>query len=270
MKSHNIVSKKRIMQSLHFDFAKQKLDQQENKNSIKKNKNSIKKNWKYLIFSHINRSDSLTNFSQIRKIRFCIFRIDVCSQCISRIRCIIFFIDFSIVFSFAHLVDIFYEHSTVKLHKYRFIDVAKSIWKFWKLQWCYMMWFAFSFVIAELKQLIFVSKCIVYSILNIKFHIDVSFHENTFKTFHFSNIRSIFRSHALQFDSTSYLKSINHRISIRSFLQSSHRCMISSRWKSLLENFKQYVVEKILKYASLRKLYRWKNLHENFKSNQTR
>ena len=34
------------------------------------------------------------------------------------------------------------------------------------------------------------------------------------------------RSHVLQIDSTSYLKSIDYRISIRSFLQSSHRCMI--------------------------------------------
>ena len=38
MKSHNIVSKKRIMQLLHLDLAEQKLDQKKNKNSIKKNK----------------------------------------------------------------------------------------------------------------------------------------------------------------------------------------------------------------------------------------
>ena len=47
-----------------------------------------------------------------------------------------------------------------------------------------------------------------------------------FRTLHSSDIRSITRSHVLQSDLTSYLKSMNHRISIRSFLQSSHRCMI--------------------------------------------
>ena len=69
MKSDSIVSRKRIMQSLHLDFAEQKLDQ-------KKNKNSIKKNKKYLIFSHTNRFDSLTEFNQIKKTRFCILCID--------------------------------------------------------------------------------------------------------------------------------------------------------------------------------------------------
>ena len=63
-----------------------------------------------------------------------------------RIRCIIFFIDFSIIFSFSHCIDIFYEFSIVKLHRYRIIDVANNIWKFWNSQWCYqiMMWLAFS------------------------------------------------------------------------------------------------------------------------------
>ena len=58
----------------------------------------------------------------------------------------VFYIDFSIVFNLTHLVDIFYELSTVKLHRYRVIDVAKNIWEFWNSQWCYqiMMWFAFS------------------------------------------------------------------------------------------------------------------------------
>ena len=44
-----------------------------------------------------------------------------------------------------------------------------------------------------------------------------------------------------------------YRISIRSFLQFSHRCMISSRWKNLLENFKQCIAEKVSKVISLRK-----------------
>ena len=57
-----------------------------------------------------------------------------------------FLIDFSIIFSFSHCIDIFYKLSIVKLHRDRFIDVARSIWKFWNSQWCYqiMMWLALS------------------------------------------------------------------------------------------------------------------------------
>ena len=69
MKPNSIASRERIMQSLHLDLAEQKLDQQESKNSIKKN-------WRYLIFSHINRPDSLTELSQIRKVRICTLCID--------------------------------------------------------------------------------------------------------------------------------------------------------------------------------------------------
>ena len=158
---------------------------------------------------------------------------------------------FSIIFCLLHIFDIFYEVSTVKLHRYWFIDVAKSIWEFWNSQWYYMMWFVFSFVIAKLKHKIFVSWCIFYSILDIDFRIDVSFHENSKHDRNFSDVRS----HVFQFDFTSYLKSLDYRISIRSFLQSSYRCMILdiSRWESLLESFKQHIVEKVLKYSSLKK-----------------
>ena len=227
----------------------------QNRNSIKKNKNSIKKNWKYLIFSHTNRSDSLTNLNQIRKVRICILRIDVCSQKFARIRCIIFLIDFSIIFCLVHIIDIFNGFFTVKLHRYRIIDVASNIWKFWNSQWCYQDYDVICILvnIALLKQKILASWCIVYSILNIDFYIDVSFHEDAYsKRRNFSDVRS----HVLQFDFTSYLKSLNHRISIRSFLQFSHRCMILSRWKNLFENFKQRIVEK---NTSLKKSCRWKN-----------
>ena len=158
----------------------------------------------------------------------------------------VFHIDFSIVFSFAHFVDIFYKFFTVKLHRYRVIDVAKNIWKFWNSQWCYQNHDVIrTFVnIAKFKQLILVSWRIFWSILNIKSHIDALFHENAYsERRNFSNARS----HVLHFDFTLYLKSLDYRISIRSFLQFSHRCMIQniSRWKSLFENFKQYVVKKV-------------------------
>ena len=72
----------------------------------------------------------------------------------------IFLIDFSIIFCLLHIFDIFYGLSTAKLHRNRLIDVARSIWESWDSQWCYMMWFAFSFVIAELRHRIFASWCI--------------------------------------------------------------------------------------------------------------
>ena len=84
--------------------------------------------------------------------------------------------------------------------------------------------------------------------------VDASFHEKAHAK---HRIRSDIQSHVLQIDFTSYLKSIDHRISIRSFLQSSHRCIIwfknLLRWKSLFENFKQCIVEKTPEVISLRK-----------------
>ena len=81
---------------------------------------------------------------------------------------------------------------------------------------------------------------------------------------------SVTRSHVLQFDFTSYLKSIDHRISIRSFLHSSHRCMISSRRRNLLESFKQYVAEKALKCASLKKFQKFATMTVTFILQQIR
>ena len=83
--------------------------------------------------------------------------------------------------------------------------------------------------------------------------VDASSHEEAHAK---HRTRSDIQSHALQIDFTSYLKSIDYRISIRSFLQSSHRCMIwfknLLRWKSLLESFKQCIVERISKVTSLK------------------
>ena len=133
-----------------------------------------------MIFSHINRFDSLKNLNQIKKIWFCIFRIDVCSQCISRIRCIIFSIDFLIIFRLFHIINIFYELSTIKSHKYSIIDVAKSIWKFWNtMMLSNQKMICILVIIALLKHKILVLWCIFYSILNIKCFIDAIFREET-------------------------------------------------------------------------------------------
>ena len=148
MKSHNIVSKKRIMQSLYTRFCKAETRSKKTKTRSKRTKtrSKIENIWSFRILIDLIFWQSLI---KSKKFEFAFFA-----------SMHVFYIDFSIVFSFAHFVDIFYKFFTIKLHKYRFIDVAKNIWKFWNSQWCYMMWFAFSFVIAKLKQLIFVSWCI--------------------------------------------------------------------------------------------------------------
>ena len=113
---------------------------------------------------------------------------------------------------------------------------------------------AFSFSRQLFRHKIFVSWCVVYSILDINIHIDVSSHEDAYSERRNS---SDARSHVLQIDSTSYLKSIDHRISIRSFLQSSHRCMIWIEFTALKEfarSSKQYIIEKTSKVTLLKKL----------------
>ena len=119
-----------------------------------------------------------------------------------------------------------------------------------------MMWFAFSFVIAKFKHKIFVFSCIFYSILDIEFHIDVSFHENIFKMSQF------FKCSIARFTIRFYvIFKINKLSNFDSFVFAIFALIynfdqIISRWKSLFENFKQYIVEKI---TSLKKLHRWKN-----------
>ena len=114
--------------------------------------------------------------------------------------------------------------------------------------------------IALFKQLIFVSWCIFYSILNIKFYIDVSFREKSHSKRCIFQIRSITRSHVLRFDFTLYFKSI--RVSnLDSFVFAIFISMHDldqniSRWKNLFENFKQRIAEKI---TSLKKSHRWKS-----------
>ena len=160
LRSDNIVSKKRIMQSLHIRFCKAEIRSRK-----------IENIWFFRILIDLILWQILV---KSEKFDFAFFA----SMHVRRIRCIIFFIDFSIIFNVSHRIDIFDELFTIKLHKYRIIDVAKSIWKFWNSQWYYIMWFAFSFVIVKFKHKIFVQWCIFHSILNIKFHIDVSFYEN--------------------------------------------------------------------------------------------
>ena len=200
----------------------------------------------------------MTKLNQIKKIRICIFCIDVCSQCMSRTRCIIFFIDFSIIFCLFHIIDIFIEFHTVKSHKYRIIDVAKSIWEFWDSQWCYQDHDVICTLvnIALFKHKIFASWCTFYSILNIRFHIDVSFFEESHLERRISsNIRSIARSIARLTNRFYVIFHVNRFIRFRFVRFCTFRV---DAWFYHIEK----TCSKALNNASLKKLqntHRWKN-----------
>ena len=102
------------------------------------------------------------------------------------------------------------------------------------------------------KQKIFVSRYIVYSILNIKFHIDITFYKKTnskFQTFSFDCMfyKSIFRYFKIN-------KSMNFDLFDFAIFVSMYDLILQKlRYrKNLFENFKQHIVEKVLKYVSLK------------------
>ena len=169
-----------------------------------------------------------------------------------------FHIDFSIIFSFSHLIDIFYELFTVKSHRYRVIDVARNIRELWDTMMLSDHDVICTLVnIALLKHKILVSWCIFYSILNIRSHIDALLHEETQNVFNHSIARLTIRSYVI-FEVN---KSSNFDSFVSAFFASN-----LSRWKSLLESFRQRIAEKTSKlivekvctkaseYASLREL----------------
>ena len=179
----------------------------------------------------------------------------------SHVRCLSCFfliIDFSIISHSSHFVGTSCEFSIVKSHRYcvneiamwnkRFETSVKSMNHSTNRQ-CVAI--ALSSQRQLLRHKIFVSWCIVYSILDINTHIDASSHEDAYSERRNS---SDVRSHVLQIDSTSYLKSIDHRISIRSFLQSSHRCMI---WIELIA-LKEFARSNT-SLKKLQKSLRWKS-----------
>ena len=142
MKSNNIVSKKRIIQSNNtvskkrivqiqkwnyiISFRKNVLCNHyistlQNKNLInKKTKTRSKKIENIWFFRILIDLIFWQNLIKSKKFEFALFA-----------SMHIFFIVFSIIFCLFHIFDIFYEISKIKLHKYRFINIAKNIWKFW-------------------------------------------------------------------------------------------------------------------------------------------
>ena len=94
-----------------------------------------------------------------------------------------------------------------------------------------------------------------------------------FRTLHLSNIRSITRSHALQIDLTSYLKSTNLS-NLDSFVFALFASMYDlalqnlRHWESLHESFRIRIVEKTLKVTSLKKSVDSNENHSHVSINQ--
>ena len=255
LKSHDIASRERTMQSLHLDLAKQERFCRAETRSRKTN--SAGDIWPFrilidlILWQVLVRSESSILHSLHRYTSF--------------------LIDFSVIFSISHRIGISYGLSTVKLHRYRVNDVARNIWEFWDSQWCYMMWFAFSFVIAELRHRVFAFWCIFYSILDINFRIDASSHEDSKHDRNFSDARS----HVLQFDFTSYLEptdSLNFDSFVSAIFASIHDSALK-KFARKLQTIRRWESSRIRiaeRVTSLRELRRWESLHENSKSDWAR
>ena len=134
MKSHSIASKKRTMQSLHTRSCRTRTRSRRT-NSVENIES----------FSHTNRSDSLTEFNQIRKVRICTLRISVCSQCMSRIRCSSFISisrsSSAFHISLTYLMN-FLQSNCIDIESLMLQEVSENS----ETQWCYqiMMWSALS------------------------------------------------------------------------------------------------------------------------------
>ena len=113
--SNSIASRKRTMQSLHLDLAKQK---RFCKTEIRSRKsNSAENIWSFRILIDLILWQILVRSEKLESALFA-------SMHARRIRCIIFFIDFLIISHLFHFIDTFSESSTVKSHKYWVNEIA--------------------------------------------------------------------------------------------------------------------------------------------------
>ena len=266
LKSHNIVSKKRIMQSLHLDFAKQEFDQE---------KSIMLKIFD--LFTYYYRFDILTEFNQIKKIQFRIFCIDVCS---SRIWCNSFLSisQSSLTFhiSLTNFMN-FLQSNRINIESLMSQEIIENF----ETQWCYQDHDVIRILvhIAILKHKIFVSWCIFYLILNIKFHIDVSFHKDTFKTFRYFE--------DFKYSIAYFINRLYVIFQINTFIEFRFVRFCNLRidaWFNLKIYHVEKVCTKVSKYASLKELLIseftslkelenssfWKSLHESFKLNSSK
>ena len=236
LKSHSIASKKRTMQPLHTRSCRAKT-----RSRRTKTRSRTEDIWSFCILIDLILWQNLVRSEKLESALFASIHV--------------FHIDFSIVSSFAHLVGISYGLRTAKLHRYRPIDVARSTWEPWDPQWCYqiMMWSALSSISHYSDNWYLLHDVSCYSILDTRSHIDVSPHGNAYSERRNS---SDARSHALQFDLTSYLKptdSSNLDSFVSAVFASVYDLTLQNlrHRESLFESFKQYIAERA---TSLRKL----------------
>ena len=140
------------------------------------------------------QEQNLLNYIRSQFARFCTLYIDVCSRkrfarSMSSILLSDFrFLEFSIISRLSHFIDTSSESSTVKSHRYWVNEIATWDERFeisMKHRWrcrmnhntnrqCTLVF------IATLRSRVLASQCIFYSILDIRFHIDVSSHEKSY------------------------------------------------------------------------------------------
>ena len=113
--SDNIASRKRTMQSLHFDFAKQERFCKAETRS--KKSNSAENIWLFRILIDLILWQILVRSEKLESAFFA-------SMHARRIRCIIFFIDFLIISHLSHFIGTFSGPSTVKSHRYWVNEIA--------------------------------------------------------------------------------------------------------------------------------------------------
>ena len=213
MKSHSIASRKRTMQSYYISILQSRNSVKKKTETRSRRTNSVENIWSFRILIDLILWQILVRSEKLDSALFA-------SMHARRIRCITFRIDFSIIFSFWHCIDISNESSTVKSHRNSIIDVARNIWELWDTMMLSRSWCDLHSRQHRTTQTIDIC-FMMYLLVNFRYQISHRCHISSrhSERRNFSNARS----HVLQFDFTSYLKLW---ISICSFLQSSHRCMI--------------------------------------------
>ena len=165
-----------------------------------------------------------------------------------------FHIDFSIIFSFWHCIDIFNEFFTIKSHKYSIINVAKNIWKFWNTMMLSKSWCDLHF--RQYRTIQTIDICfIMYRLFNFRYQ----FSHRCFISWKFKTRSQFFKCSIARFTIRFYvIFEINKLSNFDSFVFAIFASMYNlilqnlRHRKSLFENFKQHIVEKVLKYVSLK------------------
>ena len=209
------------------------------------------------------QEQNLLNYIRSQFARFCTLYIDVCSRKSFAHSMHCFLIDFSIISHLSHFVDTSCESSTAKLHRYWINEIAMwderseiSVKHRWRCRMNHITSRQCTLdFIAMLRSRVLVLQ--MYLLLNSRYQLSfrcVISWRSIFRTSLSSDIRSIARSHVLQIDLTSYLKSIGLS-NLHSFVSALYDLVLQNlrHRESLLESFRQYIAEKALKVTALKK-----------------